>query len=128
MFLAEHGEAVEADLLRFYGLDLAEIGTLRLSWRRLGVLIRQLPRDAATVQAAAGPTARWGDVEHLLAGIFDALNVHNWQYATVHAPKGKKPKRPKPLPRPGTQRAPSRRTQLTPAQIRARLDAQRRRG
>lgn len=128
MFLGEHGEAVEADLLRFYRLDLAEVGTVRLSWRRLGVLIRQLPREAATVQAVAGADARWGDVEHLLAGIFDVLNVHNWQYAAAHAPKGKKPKRPKPLPRPGTKSAPSRRTRLTPAQIRARLEAQRRRG
>lgn len=127
MFLAEHGEAVEADLLRFYRLDLAEVGTMRLSWRRLGVLIRQLPREAATVQAVSGAAARWGDVEHLLAGIFDAVQLHNWQYAAAHAPKGKRPPRPRPLARPGTDSAPSRRTGLTPRQIRARLEAQRRR-
>lgn len=96
----EHQEAVEADLLRYYQLDLlADLAGPRLSWRRLGVLIRQLPREAATTRAAAGEAAAWGDAEHLLASIVDVLNAANWQRSgKQNAP------RPKPLPRPGVKK------------------------
>jgi hypothetical protein len=39
--------------------------------------------------------ARWGISEHLLAGVFDGINVLAWQNS------GGKGKRPKPFPRPG---------------------------
>jgi len=51
---------VEADLLRFYGVDLLDAHRGRLSRRRLRVLIQHLPRDAALVRALHGDEAEWG--------------------------------------------------------------------
>lgn len=58
-----------------------------------------LPRDSATVRAVEGERARWGETEHLLAAVIDALHVQAWQFATANSKR--KPKRPKPYPRPG---------------------------
>jgi hypothetical protein len=46
-----------------------------------------------------GDRARWGELEHLMADVFDAVQVGNWQRARAHF-KGKS-KRPKPIRRPG---------------------------
>jgi hypothetical protein len=94
-----HGEAVEADLQRFYRIRLADLAAGRLSWRRFGVLVRHLPLDSATALAVNGDAAAWGITEHLLAAAVDALNAANWQRAG-----DKKLPRPKPIPRPGTDR------------------------
>lgn len=53
----------------------------------------QLPREARLIREIT-PTAAWGPTEHLLAGVFDVLQVANWQ-------RTGKGSRPKPLPRPG---------------------------
>lgn len=68
-----------------------------------------------------GEKVQWGDSEHLLADIRDLLNGGNWQRGHK---KGSRP--PEPLPRPGTRRR-TRRTTLSPAEVRARLLAQQRR-
>lgn len=96
-FLHEHGDAVEADFLRYYGLDIqADLGTERVTWRRLKALIGQLPRGSATARSMHGAAADWGPVEHLAAVQADLLAAANWQRA------GKKnAPRPKPIPRPG---------------------------
>lgn len=45
---------------------------------------------------------RWGTTEHLLATIIDGQRDQMYQYALAHTGKGKtKPKRPKPIERPG---------------------------
>jgi hypothetical protein len=92
----DHGEALEADLQRYFSTDLREVGTPALSWRRLGVLVRYLPRESATVRALMGEAADWGTVEHLLATLVDVERMALWQRAgNRHAP------RPKPMDRPG---------------------------
>lgn len=50
--------------------------------------------------------ALWTDSEHLLAGLFDSLQVLQWMYATAHRDPDKPalPK-PEPLPRPGEEPA-----------------------
>lgn len=63
------------------------------------MLLEQLPADSAYARSVLGDMARWGEQEHLLAAIFDALTVGNWQRARAHF-KGK-PKAPEPLRRPG---------------------------
>lgn len=106
---------MEADLLRFYHLDLAaDLGGESLSWPRLARLVRQLPPESATWQSFTGPEP-WGTTEHLLALIVDVLQIANWQRAG-----DKRAKRPEPLPRPGMAGGP-RRSDLTPAQMRRRL-------
>jgi hypothetical protein len=102
--VTEHAEAIEADLLRYYRLDLHDYHRGLLSARRLRVLIEHLPRDAALVRAVHGEDAEWGLREHLLAIAIDQLAIGNWQFASVHAAdQGGAPERPRPLPRPGVE-------------------------
>jgi hypothetical protein len=70
-----------------------------LSWRELDVLLAELPSDSATARSLNGGERPWTPLEHLLAGIFDTLQVLAWQNAN----QGRKSptKRPTPLPRPG---------------------------
>lgn len=80
-------------------MDILDLGTPRLSWRRLGSLVAHLPREAVTVQRVAGPEAQWGDDEHLAALTVDAVNALIWLTARAHfkdAPK----QAPKPIRRP----------------------------
>ena len=102
---------MEADLLRFYRVDLADLFTGRLTWRRLRVLIAGLPPEAATVRALLGDAAHWGVSDYLLALIADLLNVGNWQRGNP-----RKTSKPKPIPRPGARRALGNRS-LTPEQF-----------
>lgn len=97
-FLREHGEAVEYHLITL-GLRLEWVGTERLSWRDLWVIIQQSP-PGSSIHAALDPeAARWArgePVPYLLAHIGDTLANANWQRSgRSTAPK------PKPLPRPG---------------------------
>lgn len=72
------------------------MGTERLSWRDLLVVVNQSPRWSALSRAVDPEGSLWGLSEHLLAAVFDSLERGNWQRAgNNHAP------RPKPLPRPG---------------------------
>lgn len=67
--------------MRWYRIDLqADLGTPRLSWRRLGVLVRQLPREAGLPQAVHGDSVAWGTVEHLLATLCDLTIQGNWNF------------------------------------------------
>jgi hypothetical protein len=95
-FLADHGAAVEADLLRYYRVDLTDLYRGRLSPRRVAVLVAALPADASTVEAVHGDQARWTLTDHLLASVFDALAVISWQLGG-----DKRAARPKPMARPG---------------------------
>ncbi|MET7360003.1 hypothetical protein ABZS76_16330 [Streptomyces sp. NPDC005562] len=102
MFVDEHAEALEADLLRFYGLDLLDWHRGRLSSRRLAVLIRQLPREGAVARETEGEAAEWSVGDYLLAHVVDQLAQANWMFATVNQDEDADPLGPpRPLPRPG---------------------------
>lgn len=68
-----------------------------LSWRRLGVLLRQLPHDSRTHTALRDDQPHWSVEAHLMAGMFDVLQWANYQ----RAGKGRKPR---PIERPGDER------------------------
>lgn len=122
--LTEHGDDVEADLLETFGVDLLDLGSDRLSWSRLGRLLDRLPPNSRSYLAVRGYAA-WTPREHLLAALVDILQGANWQRAQLNT-KRTIPQ-PKPIPRPGAAKARrENRTELTPAQIAARLRAQRR--
>lgn len=74
-----------------------DVDTPALSWRKLIGLVERLPSSALTVQATQ-PAARWGDTEHLLADVFDAVMGVQWTLAAVNSKR--KPKQPRPHPRP----------------------------
>lgn len=82
--------------MRFWNLDLhRELGTDRLSYRRLAALIANLPLESATLRKMLGAEyVSWGPTEHLLAVVVDVLQGANWQRS------GGKSSKPKPLPRP----------------------------
>ena len=78
------------------------LSTPELTYRRLEVLIKALPRESLVVQAVQGPLAEWSTGEHMLATIIDELRGWCYTYVSAHTPKGKsKPTRPKPIERPG---------------------------
>jgi len=112
---------VEADLLRFYGVDLLDYHRGRLTPRRLRVLIRHLPKEAALVRALrGGEDVEWGLAEHLLAAAVDQLAAGNWLFATAHTPEDRDPpERPEPVPRPGLDTPAAETPTATPAQIAA---------
>jgi hypothetical protein len=93
--LAEHGEAVEADLQRYYHIALSDLAAGRLSWRRLSVLISRLPLSATLWHELHGSAVEWDVSDHLLATVVDLLAAGNWQRG------GGKGRRPRRMKRPG---------------------------
>ncbi|MDB1547735.1 DUF5361 domain-containing protein [Bifidobacterium adolescentis] len=69
-------DALRADLQRFYGLDMDEIGyTVRV--RRAADLAANLPEDALT-WGRIDERATWGTAKHLLATIADNTGFIAW--------------------------------------------------
>ncbi|MGA4843793.1 hypothetical protein [Streptomyces sp. G45] len=100
--MEEHAEALEADLLRHYGVDLLDWHRGELSSRRLAVLVRHLPRDSAFRYAHEGEAAHWSLTDHLLAAVVDHLAIANWMFASVNRDEDEAaPEPPRPVPRPG---------------------------
>lgn len=64
---------IEADLQRYYKIDLNDFYRGEISPRRLGVLIRYLPTDSTLVSALNDGQPMWGSVEHLLADLWALL-------------------------------------------------------
>jgi hypothetical protein len=95
--LRAYPEEVEADIARFYpGRDIGQFWRGDLSGRALGVLIRYLPEDSATVRAMRGTP--WSELMYLLAHIADTVAYSRADYANVHGGKT----RPEPVQRPDT--------------------------
>lgn len=100
--MEEHAEALEADLLRYYGVDLLDWHRETLSSRRLSVLVRHLPPESAFVRAREGEAAEWRLTDHLLAAVVDHLAIAHWMYASVNRDEyADPPEAPVPGPRPG---------------------------
>lgn len=64
---------MEADLQRYYQIDLADYWRGKLSVRRLSVLVHRLPLDSATVVKTAELSPGWDTKAFLLADIFAAV-------------------------------------------------------
>lgn len=82
---------VEAAVLARYGVDPHTCGL-----RRLYVLLRALP---AGYWPDPHHEASWSVEAHLLAGLIDATNNTAWTVAAANSKS--RPKRPKPVRRPG---------------------------
>jgi hypothetical protein len=83
--LTEYGEAVEYDLIAL-GLRLRWLGTEKLTWRDLLVIVRHSPHTSALAREVAGPEmTAWNTgavTAWLLAMVTDLLQVANWQRAS----------------------------------------------
>lgn len=95
--LDEHGDAVEYDLICL-GLRLRHLGTKRLTWRDLKVIIQQQPASSALFRAMNPEEHHWTLGNQLIAAAIDALHTANWQRAG-----DPKAPRPRPTPRPGVE-------------------------
>jgi hypothetical protein len=100
---------VEADLQRYYRIDYRDRWRGDLTLRRLWVLIKHLPPDAATSTAARDGDAHWAIEAHLLDDIRMALTT------TEKAPAKPHPARPRGKPK-----------AQDPARLRKLADARRR--
>lgn len=95
---------MEADLLRFYGVDIRDLGR-GLTHRRLLVLVQALPVESATARAQLGPLADWDTATQLLAVIANATRDTVWM-ASADA-QSKTPKhRPEPILPPSGEQEP----------------------
>ena len=92
--LDEHGEAIEFDLLAV-GLRLDDLGTERLTWRDLLVVVRQSPLGSALDRSQHGEDSQWTLANQLGAIIADRLDILIWQNG------GGKGDQPEPILRPG---------------------------
>lgn len=86
--LVEHGEAIEYDLL-VMGVDLADLGTARLTWRRAVNLVSRLGHDTQIALEMGAPV--WSRTDQLLRLVLWTLHATNWDG---------KGKRPQPIPMP----------------------------
>ncbi|NGO68228.1 hypothetical protein G5C65_07650 [Streptomyces sp. SB3404] len=100
--LGDHPEAVEADLIRYYGYAHGPGGPLAAFWRGemtlrlLRVLVEHLPPDSATARAQAGH--HWTHRDYAAADTVDLLGLLVTQFANAH----RDPKTPAaPMPEPG---------------------------
>lgn len=82
-------------MLSTYGVDPLSPS---VTPRRLWVLLQRLPPGAWPDPAEA---ASWSVEAYLLAAAVDRLSEVAWLTAAVNSKKGKQPKQPKPIPRPG---------------------------
>ncbi|MFI5808973.1 hypothetical protein [Streptomyces sp. NPDC051561] len=82
-------------------MRLSDLYRGELSWRELGVLVRQLPAGARTRRALGDTDSMWGLGEHLQAAVIDELRVANWQRANSGLKAHEQSKPPEPVERPG---------------------------
>ena len=92
--LRENWTALEADFQRFYGLNLAEVG----STRRLVNLLEHLPPESSVVSAH-----HWSYRDEIAAISAEIAHASYVAFLHVHTDKTKRHQIPKPirLPRPG---------------------------
>ncbi|GAA3473884.1 hypothetical protein GCM10018965_084370 [Nonomuraea roseola] len=102
--LGEHFDAVEADLHRYYQIDLLDLYRGKLSVRKLIALLSGLPRGSALHIATEGDAATWSTSDYLLANAVDYLAIGNWLFVSANSKKGARNPRPEPVPRPGSQK------------------------
>lgn len=71
--LRDRTDALEADLLRFYGVDLLDLWRGRLSLRRLSVLVAGLPSESALWADENGIARGWTLTNLIMADVFHAF-------------------------------------------------------
>lgn len=95
--LRAYPEEIEADLARFYpGRDVGQFWRGEMTGRALGVLIRHLPEESATVRAMRGTP--WSELMYLVAYLADTVAFSRADYVNTHGGNS----RPDPVTRPDT--------------------------
>ncbi|WP_344069355.1 hypothetical protein [Streptomyces crystallinus] len=101
--MRDHSDALEADLLEVFSIDLLDLWTGGLSLRRLHVLITSLLARQGTgaLVAAIDESAIWTHEAHILARISDALEAANWLFISANSAGDEALEAPEPMWRPG---------------------------
>lgn len=92
----EHGEALEADLLRLWNQDINTI-----SLRRMRNLYFRLPAECETfydIEEITKEARQWNVDTYMLANLFDVMNAVD--YHIIASNSKNPPKPPKPIQRP----------------------------
>jgi hypothetical protein len=127
-------EEIEADLHRYYGLNLGLffVPGSGLSWRKLLALVEHLPPESTLNTAIRNDmpedkvlanfgdpvNAPWSPLESLVASLIDEVRQLAWMYASSHSDATIK--RPEPIRRPGiTGRRTGRKRRMTAQEIKA---------
>lgn len=76
--VAEHRGAIRADLRRFFGVRLDQVGTRWFGWQDLADYLVWPPMDGAYVRALHGGSAPWGPTEFLLRNLIYAQTGGKW--------------------------------------------------
>ena len=100
--MAQHGEAVEYDLMTRTRYTLDDLGG-ELSERALLSFTRRLPAESETV-AALSPDGGWSRTDMLLARICEGIERLTWVEMSKGTRKSRRPPMPKPIERPGVKR------------------------
>ena len=103
--IAEHGAALEYDLVTLAGRTLDDVGGA-LSWRALLHFVEGLgpsSRLAREMEPTLEAASMWLDgsmTAALVADLIDVVAAFRWEHAAANVPKGKRPRKPKPVDRP----------------------------
>ena len=113
--MADEFEALEADFQHHYGIVLRDAlyGPDPIGGRRLWSLIKGLPPRSALHRSHDVEGWSWGNVEELLAGIFERLDAANYMYLKAHSKEGSQLPEPVAIPRPGRTTSPPARQPLS---------------
>ncbi|MFE5092086.1 hypothetical protein ACFRCI_17275 [Streptomyces sp. NPDC056638] len=101
--MKDYPDELEADLLEFFGVDVLDFWSGRLSLRRIAVLINSLlhkPGKSVLLQAMDEKT-RWDEPTYLLARNSDALELSNYLFLKANSTNADDLDPPAPIPRPG---------------------------
>lgn len=96
MVYIDHGEALEADFFRFYGLDINTC-----SVRRMMNLFSRLPYNSEVhydMAEVPRESRVWDINTYMLANVVDMLGVVDWRLVAVNSKRP--PRKPKPIERP----------------------------
>lgn len=85
--LDAHGYAVEADLRRYYGVDILDFWRGDITARQMLVYMQHLPHDSRTVALISEkPELQDWSLSNFLAGVIvDRLGVLSYMYEASHA-------------------------------------------
>lgn len=95
-----YGEALEADFLQIWGVDINEC-----SLRRMRNLYFRLPASCQTnwdITETPEEARLWGMDTYMLANVIDAIQAMDWHLIAANSKRPPKP--PKPFPRPETKK------------------------
>lgn len=97
-----HGEALEADLLSIWGVDINEC-----SLRRMRNLFERLPSTSEVhydIEEVPRESRAWNINTYMMANLVDAIQAMDWHLIAINSKRPPRP--PKPINRPKLKKEP----------------------